>query len=58
MKDLKRKLSFIWYLLTNRNERFWQALKNWSGYSYIPKADFDSFNKDVYVGLEDNYYFE
>lgn len=27
--------SFVWYCLTHRQERFWQALRNWSGAGFI-----------------------
>jgi hypothetical protein len=27
--------SFIRYCVTHPNERFWQALRNWSGYPFI-----------------------
>lgn len=27
--------SFIQYCVTHPHERFWQALRNWSGYHYI-----------------------
>ncbi len=58
IRNKKLKLSFIWYLITHKNERFWQAVANWSGNNYILKADFDSFEKNHYVGLQDTFYFE
>jgi hypothetical protein len=31
MKSLKLLLSFSWYCITHPHERFWQALRNFSG---------------------------
>lgn len=31
MKSIGLLASFIWYCLTHGEERFWQALRNWSG---------------------------
>jgi hypothetical protein len=30
MKSIYSLLSFAWYCITHRDERFWQALRNWS----------------------------
>jgi len=35
MKNKKLLFSFIWYCITHKHERFWQALRNWSGYNFI-----------------------
>ena len=35
MKSLQKLLSFTWYCLTHRHERFWQALRNWNGVGKI-----------------------
>jgi hypothetical protein len=34
-RNSKVLVSFVWYCLTHREERFWQALRNWSGHRYI-----------------------
>lgn len=39
MKNKKLLFSFIWYCLTHRYERFWQALRNWSGYNFIYQSN-------------------
>lgn len=35
MKSKKQLLSFLAYCANHPDERFWQALRNWSGYSFI-----------------------
>lgn len=35
MKSEKLLSDFIWYCQSHPEERFWQALKNWSGYHFI-----------------------
>jgi len=47
MKDTKRKFRFIWYLITHRDERFWQALRNWSGEDKII-AEFTGKQEDTF----------
>ena len=39
MKSTKELLSFIQYCMKNPGERFWQALRNWSGYHFVMVAD-------------------
>lgn len=34
-KNLKLAISFLRYCLDNPDQRFWQALRNWSGYLQI-----------------------
>lgn len=36
-------LDFIEHCRTHPEERFWQALRNWSGYRYVIAADTDPF---------------
>jgi hypothetical protein len=35
-------LSFAWYCIRNPHQRFWQALRNWSGACSIAYVDLDS----------------
>lgn len=39
MKSFKLLVKFIWYCLNHRDERFWQALRNCSGFDYIYVSD-------------------
>lgn len=39
MKSTKELLSFISYCIAHPEERFWQALRNWSEYHFILAAD-------------------
>ena len=32
-------ISFLTYVVTHREERFWQALRNWAGFKYIYVSD-------------------
>lgn len=38
-KDSKKMWSFLRYCAEHPNERFFQAVANWSGYPYIGSAD-------------------
>ena len=57
-KALKKAESFLKYIQEHPNERFWQALRNWSGYNYILGArelpERDRFNNY----WEDTFYIE
>lgn len=35
MKSLTQLQSFTDYCVEHQDERFWQALRNWSGYQFI-----------------------
>ena len=37
--------SFIAYCKAHPEERFWQALRNWSGYSFVLVSDFSPTDK-------------
>lgn len=41
--------NFVKYCLTHPNERFWQALVNWSGYNFI----FGSYKFNLDEALND-----
>jgi len=49
-------LDFIYYCHIHPDERFWQALRNWSGFNYIygSKADIECINRLI----NDTFYFE
>ena len=53
-KELK---SFIKYCEKNPEQRFWQALRNWSKYNFIygSMAGLE-IHMDKLIGLEDTYY--
>jgi len=46
--------SFIRYCIKHPDERFWQALTNWSGFSFIFGSKSNSF--EDYSNLTDVYY--
>ena len=54
--DSKTKASFIQYLHEHQGERFYQALRNWSGYAFIygsnERVDDERLTDTFY--LEDN----
>lgn len=53
-KELK---SFIAYYKAHPEQRFWQALRNWSGYAYIYGSMVKLEDKlDSLMGLEDTFY--
>jgi hypothetical protein len=54
MRDQKTKESFIKYLEDHPKQRFWQAVRNWSGVNFV-------WTSDVLVEspfLEDTFYLE
>jgi len=56
MKNKKQLSSFVTYCLANPDERFWQALKNWSGFNFIFGSFANQF--DDYTKLKDTYNLE
>jgi len=44
MKNFKLLTNFIWYCIKNPDQRFWQALRNWSGYDRIYG---ESYNEEI-----------
>lgn len=40
MRSRKVLVSFVWYCMTHRHLRFWQALCSWSGAHYIMETNF------------------
>jgi hypothetical protein len=71
-KNGEKLLDFIRYCLEHPEERFWQALRNWSGYYFIfawrPKTPIalhddggnsaDGLEQLKVKGLEDTFYWE
>jgi hypothetical protein len=47
---------FTLYCLDHPQQRFWQALRNWSQNSFILTAENYDFDKEEYVGLRDTFY--
>lgn len=39
MKSAKELLSFIQYCIAHPEDRFWQAVRNWSGYHFVLVSD-------------------
>lgn len=57
-RNQKLLASFSEYCLANPNERFYQALRNWSGNRFILKADGLDFDTGKYTGIKDTFYDE
>lgn len=57
MENKNKKLldSFVKYCHAHPAERFWQALRNWTGCAFIFIGDGDEFDRQ---GLVDTFYFE
>lgn len=58
-KDLLK--DFVKYCEDNPEQRFWQALRNWSGQPFIltaQKIDHGDFGQDGFIGIEDTFYWE
>jgi hypothetical protein len=53
----KTVLDFYIYCRNNPQLRFWQALKNWSGFSHILSADYDP-EIDEFTNQRDTYNLE
>jgi len=56
MKSKKLFESFRKYCVTHQEERFWQALTNWSKYRFIFGSQSDSF--EDFTNLEDVFYID
>jgi len=55
-KNFKLLISFGKYCIFHPQERFWQALCNWSKHNFIYASDGDGY--DDYSSLVDTYYLE
>ena len=54
MKSRELLASFMQYCLAHPEERFWQALRNWSGYTFIYASN-EVMSDDA---LDDTFYWE
>lgn len=57
-RNEKQLKSFTMYCKQNPEERFWQALRNWSGSPFILRADVLDFDTDEFSGTKDTFYEE
>lgn len=48
--------SFVEYCLDHPEQRFWQALRNWSDNSYVLTASGYDFSRKTYTGIKDTFY--
>ncbi len=55
-KNQKVLNDFILYCSKHPEQRFWQALCNWSGYKFILRSNSNTFRRDGL--LEDTFYIE
>ena len=51
-KNKKLLDSFVAYCQQHPEERFWQALRNWSGHNFIFVSQF------LKIGVQDTFYWE
>ncbi len=59
MKNKELLDEFVAYCEENPELRFWQALRSWSGQSFLLAADTTDFTKKPpYLGLKDTFYWE
>ena len=55
-KSNKLLTSFSKYCAEHPQERFWQALRNWSGRAFILKANDYDFKTHTYKQISDTFY--
>jgi hypothetical protein len=65
IRDQKNKISFMNYLINHPEQRFWQIVRNWSGYPFVLGSNhwnyemFDSkYFKKNKIEIEDTFYWE
>lgn len=58
VRDLATKDSFQAYLIDHPDERFWQALRNWSNHAYILVAEHLDLDSDDFENPKDTFYWE
>jgi hypothetical protein len=59
-KNKEKLLAFVGYCLNHPEERFWQAIRNWSGKAYILASDIPPHEmtpSDI-LQLEETFYLE
>jgi hypothetical protein len=57
-KNGKMLTEFSKYCAEHEDERFWQALRNWSKNNYILTATGFHFNEGEWLGIKDTFYEE
>jgi phage terminase large subunit GpA-like protein len=58
-KNQKVLNNFIKYCQENPDQRFYQALRNWCGYSFVLRTNTNSWALDKHkLQIEDTYYIE
>ena len=57
-RNSKSLRTFVLYCLDHPEQRFWQALRNWSGERFILKADSIDFTESKFIGIFDTFYWE
>jgi hypothetical protein len=57
-KNVYALTSFVEYCKAHPQERFWQALRNWSGYSFVLGVEDCSWQDNVSIGKCDTFYKE
>jgi hypothetical protein len=50
--------SFVDYCNKHQSERFWQALRNWSGARFILKAKRFNMDKNEWEEIQDTFHFD
>lgn len=54
IRSKNTKQDFIQYLEAHPDQRFWQAVRNWSGYAFVIGSDHDVSEH----GTQDTFYLE
>jgi len=57
-KNFSQLTSFMIYCAEHPEERFWQALRNWSKYNFILGANDHDLETGEFKEIEDTYYKE
>lgn len=57
-KNSKQLADFREFCVTHPELRFWQALRAWSGFGFILKADGRDIVSDEWADVRDTFYFE
>lgn len=54
----KTLASFVSYCIQNPSLRFWQALRNWSGYNFVITTDVPPYEITEGSSIRDTFYLE
>jgi hypothetical protein len=57
-KNIVLLTEFVSYCQGHPNERFWQALLNWSGFKFLVKAEELDLNTGEFKKTKDTFYFK